>query len=112
MARSRAVGKAIRIVSGGQTGVDRASLAWVVRRGLPYEGWCPKGRRAEAGVFGISPQKGSIQNFESTRAQSRGAFRAEGAAQSTEGKESHLADVTACAADWSGVGGPTRERKQ
>ena len=32
--------------------------------------------------------------------------------ESTEGKESHLADVTACAADWSGVGGPTRERKQ
>src|SRR5258705_13933662 len=38
--------------------------------------------------------------------------RAEGAAESTEGKESHLADVTACAADWSAVGGPTREGKQ
>lgn len=51
MARSRAVGKAIHIVSGGQTGVDRASLAWAVRRGLPYEGWCPKGRRAEDGTI-------------------------------------------------------------
>jgi hypothetical protein len=42
--------------------------------------------------------------------ESRRGGRAEGAAQSTEGKESHLADVTACAADWSGMGGPTRER--
>jgi len=51
MARTRALGKAIRIVSGGQTGVDRAGLAWAIRRGLPYEGWCPKGRRAEDGTI-------------------------------------------------------------
>ena len=49
MARSTASGKAIRIVSGGQTGVDRAALAWAIRRGLLYEGWCPKGRLAEDG---------------------------------------------------------------
>ena len=49
MARLRAAGKAIRILSGGQTGVDRAALAWAIRRGLPYEGWCPKGRLAEDG---------------------------------------------------------------
>ena len=51
MARSGATGKAIRIVSGGQTGVDRAGLAWAIRRGFPYEGWCPKGRRAEDGTI-------------------------------------------------------------
>jgi Circularly permutated YpsA SLOG family len=51
MARPRPVGKAIRIVSGGQTGVDRAALAWAVRRRLPHEGWCPKGRRAEDGTI-------------------------------------------------------------
>jgi hypothetical protein len=51
MARLEATGKAIRIVSGGQTGVDRAGLAWAIRRGLPYEGWCPKGRRAEDGTI-------------------------------------------------------------
>ena len=47
MARSSAAGKAIHIISGGQTGADRAALAWATRRGFSHEGWCPKGRLAE-----------------------------------------------------------------
>jgi hypothetical protein len=43
------MGKAIRIISGGQTGVDRACLAWAIRRGFKHGGWCPKGRQAEDG---------------------------------------------------------------
>jgi hypothetical protein len=39
-----------KIVSGGQTGVDRAALAWAMRRGFEVGGWCPKGRRAEDGT--------------------------------------------------------------
>lgn len=38
-----------RIVSGGQTGADRAGLDWAVANGVPHEGWCPAGRRAEDG---------------------------------------------------------------
>jgi hypothetical protein len=38
-----------RIVSGGQTGVDRAALDVALRLNLPCGGWCPKGRRAEDG---------------------------------------------------------------
>jgi len=38
-----------RIVSGGQTGVDRAALDVALSRGLPCGGWCPRGRRAEDG---------------------------------------------------------------
>ena len=49
MAPLDAVGKAICIISGGQTGVDRACLAWAIRRGLQHGGWCPKGRLAEDG---------------------------------------------------------------
>ena len=49
MARLRVVGKAICIVSGGQTGVDRACLAWAIRRGFAHGGWCPRGRLAEDG---------------------------------------------------------------
>ncbi|HZT80256.1 MAG TPA: putative molybdenum carrier protein [Gemmataceae bacterium] len=37
------------IVSGGQTGVDRAALDVALDLGLPCGGWCPKGRRAEDG---------------------------------------------------------------
>ena len=38
-----------KIVSGGQTGADRAGLDWAIRHGLPHGGWCPLGRRAEDG---------------------------------------------------------------
>jgi hypothetical protein len=39
----------VKIVSGGQTGADRAALDWAIERGLPHGGWCPRGRRAEDG---------------------------------------------------------------
>ena len=38
-----------RLISGGQTGVDRAALDAALAIGLPCGGWCPKGRRAEDG---------------------------------------------------------------
>jgi hypothetical protein len=38
-----------RIVSGGQTGVDRAALDAALVLGLACGGWCPRGRRAEDG---------------------------------------------------------------
>src|SRR6476660_5622462 len=39
----------IRIISGGQTGADRAALDFAIDNGIPYGGWCPKGRLAEDG---------------------------------------------------------------
>lgn len=42
-----------KIVSGGQTGVDRAALDTAISKKIPHGGWCPKGRKAEDGV--ISP---------------------------------------------------------
>jgi len=38
-----------RILSGGQTGVDRAALDVALELGIPCGGWCPAGRRAEDG---------------------------------------------------------------
>lgn len=38
-----------KIVSGGQTGADRAALDWAIESGIPHGGWCPKGRLAEDG---------------------------------------------------------------
>ena len=46
---TRAPGEYFKIVSGGQTGADRAALDWAIARGLPHGGWCPRGRRAEDG---------------------------------------------------------------
>jgi hypothetical protein len=39
----------VRIISGGQTGVDRGALDAAIELGIPHGGWCPKGRRAEDG---------------------------------------------------------------
>ena len=36
-----------RIVSGGQTGVDRAALDAAIATGVEYGGWCPRGGSAE-----------------------------------------------------------------
>ncbi len=40
-----------RIVSGGQTGADRAALDAALALGIPCGGWCPRGRRAEDGTI-------------------------------------------------------------
>ena len=37
----------MKLISGGQTGVDRAVLDVAIERGLAYGGWCPKGGWAE-----------------------------------------------------------------
>jgi hypothetical protein len=52
--RSKAAAAAdaqLSIVSGGQTGVDRAALDVALELGLPCGGWCPRGRRAEDGAI-------------------------------------------------------------
>ncbi len=38
-----------KIISGGQTGVDRAALDAARHYDVPVGGWCPRGRRAEDG---------------------------------------------------------------
>jgi hypothetical protein len=40
-----------KVVSGGQTGVDRAVLDVARKLGLPCGGWCPQGRKAEDGTI-------------------------------------------------------------
>jgi hypothetical protein len=42
---------ALKVISGGQTGVDRAALDAALSLGLPVGGWCPRGRLAEDGLI-------------------------------------------------------------
>ena len=51
----------LTIVSGGQTGVDRAALDVAIELGIRYRGWCPKGGWAEdrpnpPGLLALYPQ--------------------------------------------------------
>ena len=40
-----------KIISGSQTGVNRAALDVAIEKGIPCGGWCPNGRQAEDGVL-------------------------------------------------------------
>jgi len=39
-----------KVISGGQTGADRAALDVAIRQGVPHAGWIPKGLKAEDGT--------------------------------------------------------------
>jgi hypothetical protein len=50
-----------KLVSGGQTGVDRAALDFAIEHNIPYGGWVPRGGRAEdmpkpPGLLAIYPE--------------------------------------------------------
>lgn len=45
-----------RIVSGGQTGVDRGALDAAITLGIDHGGWCPRGRLAEDGAISAKYQ--------------------------------------------------------
>ena len=53
--------KALKIISGGQTGVDRAALDVALRHRLECGGWCPAGRLDE---FGKIPAHYPIQELQ------------------------------------------------
>ena len=40
-----------KIISGGQTGVDRAALDFAIENQISHGGYCPKGRKAEDGII-------------------------------------------------------------
>lgn len=40
-----------KIISGAQTGADRAALDWAKFREISHGGWCPKGRKSEDGCI-------------------------------------------------------------
>jgi len=57
-----------KIISGGQTGVDRGALDACLKKNFPCGGWCPKSRLAEDGIITDKyPLKETEQNDYSFR---------------------------------------------
>jgi len=52
-----------KIISGGQTGADRAALDFAIDNNIPHGGWIPKGRITEGGQL---PEKYHLQEMETT----------------------------------------------
>jgi hypothetical protein len=50
----------VKIISGGQTGVDRAALDAALKYGIECGGWCPTGRLDE---FGRIPDRYPVQEL-------------------------------------------------
>jgi hypothetical protein len=67
-----------KIITGGQTGVDRGALDACLEIGFPTGGWCPKNRRAEDGII---PEKYDLQET----AQKEYKFRTEKNVRNAEG---------------------------
>jgi hypothetical protein len=51
----------VKLISGGQTGVDRAALDVALKHGIECGGWCPAGRLDE---FGRIPAQYPVQELE------------------------------------------------
>lgn len=64
MESQRDLGLPIRIISGGQTGVDRGALDAALAAGVDCGGWCPRGRWAEDGPI---PQRYPLRETRSAK---------------------------------------------
>lgn len=58
----------MKILSGGQTGADRAALDAAIELGIPYGGWLPRGRKTENGPL---PLNYSLQELDSVNYRDR-----------------------------------------
>jgi hypothetical protein len=92
-----------RIISGGQTGVDRAALDFALEHGIPCGGWCPSGRLAEDGridfrypAFLTAPQRRPMGNvFDAVRNALASAFGLTGGYPLNETPSADYAERTA-----------------
>lgn len=62
----------MKIISGGQTGVDRAALDAALKHGIDCGGWCPAGRLDE---FGRIPERYPVKELEDNNKEGRSLDR-------------------------------------
>lgn len=88
------------IISGGQSGVDRAALDFALENSIICCGWCPKGRKAEDGPIA---EKYPLLETETELYQQRTRMNVQDSDATliiTDGKRSRGTDLTAKCADY------------
>lgn len=83
-----------KIVSGGQTGVDRAALDAAIRLGIPHGGWVPKGRLAEDGPLPTTYSLRETRTADYAERTERNVCDADGTLLVTRGRPSGGSDYT------------------
>ena len=91
-----------KIVSGGQTGVDRAALDFAIERSIPHGGWVPKGRKAEDGVVPARYQVTEMATTSYPKRTRRNVLDSDGTVIITHGKARGGSALTIRAADECG----------
>jgi hypothetical protein len=74
-----------KIISGGQTGIDRAALDVALELGIPCGGWCPKGRLAEDGPIDLRYPLQEVGSTSYSVRTERNVMEADGTLILTEG---------------------------
>ena len=67
-----------KIISGGQTGADRAALDAAIKLDLAHGGWVPKGRRAEDGIIPATYQLQEMRTSSYPRRTEKNVLEADG----------------------------------
>jgi hypothetical protein len=83
-----------RIISGGQTGADRAALDVAIEFGIPHGGWIPKGRKTEDGRFPAKYQLQEMSTAECPRRTEQNVIDSDGTLIISHGELSGGSDYT------------------
>jgi hypothetical protein len=83
-----------KIVSGGQTGADRAALDAAIRLGIPHGGWVPKGRLTEDGPLPDSYSVRETRTAEYTERTERNVLDSDGTLLISRGRPSGGSEYT------------------
>jgi len=88
-----------KIMSGGQTGADRAALDFAIERSIPHGGWVPKGRKAEDGMVPARYQVTEMATTSYPKRTRRNVLDSDGTVIITLGKARGGSALTIRAAD-------------
>lgn len=76
----------LKVMSGGQTGADRAALDAAIASGVEYGGWLPRGRKTEEGPLPLSYKLEELASADYRDRTARNVFDSDGTLLVSHGK--------------------------